>query len=141
MRRASLPSRRSLTLFSKKRYLELTQCLPGLAIPKAIGNSYTASLYFCLVSLLGDVSLDLCDKTVLFFSYGSGCAASLFSASITPAYTQLAAKVREALGSLVDCRVEIPPEVLFKRKTQAEDNYFRKGYEPEVHMECDNRAT
>lgn len=42
------------------------------------GNSYTASLYFCLISLIyKEVGMKVGDK-VLMFSYGSGVASSIF---------------------------------------------------------------
>ena len=111
--------------------LFLEKCAPGLALPKIVGNSYTASLYFGLVSLLADPALQLPGKRVLFFSYGSGCAASLFSAKMTAGCSALARKVRESLAELLASRIEISPERLFLRKKAAETNYFRKGYVPE----------
>lgn len=84
--------------------------------------------------MLADPSLDLSHKNILFFSYGSGCAASLFFAKITPAYSRMAAKIRDALSPLIAARVKINPETLFLRKEKAETNYFRKGYEPEVSV-------
>jgi hydroxymethylglutaryl-CoA synthase len=43
-----------------------------------LGNIYTGSLYCGLLSLITDSSKDLSDKNILLFSYGSGCAASIF---------------------------------------------------------------
>lgn len=43
-----------------------------------LGNIYTGSLYNGLLTLLTKDSLDLSGKKVMLFSYGSGCAASLF---------------------------------------------------------------
>ena len=80
------------------------------------------------------MSLDLSHKNILFFSYGSGCAASLFTAQITPAYSRMAGKIRDALGPLIASRVKISPEMLFLRKEKSEVNYFRKGYEPDVRV-------
>ena len=55
-------------------------------LAKNLGNIYTGSLYNGLVSLLqsglptaeGGEGLDLRGKRVMLFSYGSGCAASMF---------------------------------------------------------------
>lgn len=51
----------------------------SLYLSKNCGNSYTASLYFGLMSLVCDPSIDLANKRILMFSYGSGCAASMFT--------------------------------------------------------------
>jgi len=50
------------------------------------GNSYTASLYIGLASLLDLVDDDLAGKRVGFYSYGSGLAAEYFSAVIQSGY-------------------------------------------------------
>ncbi len=64
----------------------------SLAYGRIIGNSYTASLYVGLASLLDNVSEDLAGKRIGFYSYGSGCVAEFFSAIIQPGY-------REALNT------------------------------------------
>lgn len=51
----------------------------SLKLSRNCGNSYTSSLYFGLASLIDDSSIDLTNKRILMFSYGSGCAASMFS--------------------------------------------------------------
>ena len=43
------------------------------------GNSYTSAVFFGLVSIINDKSIDLTDKRIWVFSYGSGCAASMFT--------------------------------------------------------------
>lgn len=52
---------------------------------RVIGNSYTASLYLALVSLL-DHGGDLTGKPVAMLSYGSGAVAEFFSAVPVPGY-------------------------------------------------------
>ena len=54
------------------------KCERTLFLAKRLGNIYTGSLYNGLISLLCDESVDLKGKRVMMFSYGSGCAASLF---------------------------------------------------------------
>ncbi|XP_027205854.2 hydroxymethylglutaryl-CoA synthase isoform X2 [Dermatophagoides pteronyssinus] len=57
---------------------------PSLLLAREIGNMYTASLYACLISyLISDSVENQIDKHLLLFSYGSGLAASMFSARIT----------------------------------------------------------
>jgi hydroxymethylglutaryl-CoA synthase len=48
----------------------------ALLSSKRNGNSYTASLYFCLISLLNSSKLKINDR-VLMYSFGSGCVSSL----------------------------------------------------------------
>ena len=53
-------------------------CERGLHLAKQLGNIYTGSLYNGLLSLICDETIDLTGKKILMFSYGSGCAASMF---------------------------------------------------------------
>lgn len=53
---------------------------------RKIGNSYTASLYIGLASLLDNAQEDLTGKRVGFYSYGSGCVAEFFSGVVQPGY-------------------------------------------------------
>ncbi len=59
----------------------------SLEYNRLIGNSYTASLYIGLASLLEQSSDDLSDARVGMFSYGSGCMAAFFSGVIQPGYS------------------------------------------------------
>ncbi|XP_054162051.1 hydroxymethylglutaryl-CoA synthase 1-like [Oppia nitens] len=71
-----------LLTLSKPTFQKKTD--PSLMLPRTIGNMYTASLYACLTSFLLSESLDsLKNKKLLLFSYGSGLAASMFSARIS----------------------------------------------------------
>lgn len=62
------------------------KCERTLHLAKNLGNIYTGSLYNGLLSLLqsslpkeeGGEGLDLTGKRIMMFSYGSGCAASMF---------------------------------------------------------------
>jgi hypothetical protein len=51
---------------------------PGTACMRRLGNTYTASLYACLASLVDNVGADLLGKRIGMFSYGSGLASSFF---------------------------------------------------------------
>ena len=62
------------------------QCERSLLLAKQLGNIYTGSLYNGLLSLICDESIDLTDKKVLMFSYGSGCAASMFVLHVNASY-------------------------------------------------------
>jgi len=54
------------------------KCERSLLLAKNLGNIYTGSLYNGLLSLICDDTIDLSGKKILMFSYGSGCAASMF---------------------------------------------------------------
>jgi hydroxymethylglutaryl-CoA synthase len=57
----------------------------SLALPRVVGNVYTGSLYLALASLLATSGgRDLAGERALFFSYGSGCCAELFTGEIRP---------------------------------------------------------
>jgi hydroxymethylglutaryl-CoA synthase len=51
------------------------------------GNSYTASVYLALASLL-DQADDLTDRPVGFLSYGSGSVAEFFAGTVVPGYKE-----------------------------------------------------
>jgi len=59
----------------------------ALRYNRITGNSYSASLYVGLTSLL-DHADDLNGKRVGLYSYGSGCVAEYFSGMIQPGYRQ-----------------------------------------------------
>lgn len=65
------------------------KCERGLYLSKRLGNIYTGSLYNGLLSLICDQSISLEGKTILMFSYGSGCAASMFVLRVTGDYTNI----------------------------------------------------
>src|SRR5690625_1920914 len=52
---------------------------------RRLGNSYTASVFFALLSLLDNAS-DLAGKRVALFSYGSGAVAELFTGIVPGGY-------------------------------------------------------
>ncbi len=64
------------------------QIEPSMVYNRIIGNSYTASMYIGLVSLLENASDDLSGKRVGFFSYGSGCVSEFYSGTVMPGYAE-----------------------------------------------------
>jgi len=65
------------------------RCERSLLLSKQLGNIYTGSLYNGLLSLICDNTIDLSGKKVLMFSYGSGCAASMFILKVNAGYRQI----------------------------------------------------
>jgi len=72
---------------------------------RIIGNSYTASMYIGLTSLLENTAEDLAGKRIGFFSYGSGCVAEFFSGTVVPGYRD--ALHGEQHRAMLDARREI----------------------------------
>lgn len=58
----------------------------ALTYSRRTGNSYTASLYISLASVLDHAKHDLTGMRVGFYSYGSGCVAEYFSGVVQPGY-------------------------------------------------------
>lgn len=58
----------------------------ALEYGRKAGNSYSASLYLGLASLLDLAPEDLAGKRIGFYSYGSGCVAEYFSGLVRPGY-------------------------------------------------------
>lgn len=63
-----------------------TQIGDSLTYNRVSGNSYSASLYVGLCSLLDRCAEDLGGKRLGLFSYGSGCVAEFFSGVLVPGY-------------------------------------------------------
>lgn len=63
-----------------------TQLRPALMYNRRIGNSYTASLYIGLISLLENSDALVAGQRIGLFSYGSGCMAAYFSGVLVPGF-------------------------------------------------------
>lgn len=76
-------------------------------LAKQLGNIYTGSLYNGLISLICDETIDLTGKKIMMFSYGSGCAASMFVLRVNQGYKRIQhlQDVKQRLAS----RVKISP--------------------------------
>jgi hydroxymethylglutaryl-CoA synthase len=112
------------------------KCERNLYLAKNLGNIYTGSLYNGLLSLLlrglpkeeGGEGIDLKGKRVCMFSYGSGCASSMFLLRINSNYETVfrPANFKQRLES----RVKISPEVFDRWMQSREDNYGKCPYVP-----------
>ncbi|WP_282945751.1 hydroxymethylglutaryl-CoA synthase [Cellulomonas endometrii] len=87
------------------------QVADTLRYNREIGNSYTASMYIGLASLLDHATEDLAGSRIGFFSYGSGAVGEMFTGVVQPGYR---AHLRAAAHRrLLDERVEVThPEYL-----------------------------
>lgn len=92
---------------TKERFSERVQ--PSITAPTNCGNTYTASLYSGLVSLLSNVpSEDLQNKRIGMFSYGSGLASTLFSLRVKGDTSGIAQQLR--LHERLEARMAVTPE-------------------------------
>lgn len=85
------------------------QVEPGMACSKRLGNTYTASLYGCLASLIATVEpAAFKGKRISLYSFGSGCAASFFTIKVKGDTTEIREKMdltsRLAAMKVVPCQ-------------------------------------
>jgi hydroxymethylglutaryl-CoA synthase len=64
------------------------QIADTLRYNREIGNSYTASMYIGLASLLDHAAADLAGSRIGFFSYGSGSVGEFFTGVVQPGYRE-----------------------------------------------------
>ena len=87
----------------EKSYRELVA--PGLCGVSQIGNTYTASLYVCLASILEEEGRTLAGRRIGLFSYGSGSCAEFFTGLVPAGAAAIGSTgVRDAIAgrTLVD---------------------------------------
>lgn len=108
--------------------------LSSLYLSKNCGNSYTGSLYFGLMSLLCDQKIDLTDKRLILFSYGSGCTASMFAVKVKDGY-RVIKEVSDFNGRLNN-RIKKSPEEYNHIMQLREDKYTKNlKLSPEAPVE------
>ena len=107
----------------------MNKCERTLYLAKNLGNIYTGSLYNGLLSLLnsgmpseqGGEGLDLRGRRVMLFSYGSGCAASMFVIRVSNdgwAYRNVIG--RSLFKQRLESRVKLAPEEFDRWMAQKE---------------------
>ncbi len=109
------------------------QLEPSLSINRLVGNSYTSSLYLGLLSLIINKDIDLSNKRILMFSYGSGCAATLFSLKVHSEYKEIKLKNTEIMDSL-NSRIKITPKELEDIMTEKEKLYLSKNFKTKYDL-------
>lgn len=106
------------------------KCERSLLLAKQLGNIYTGSLYNGLMSLLGDTSINLKGKRLCMFSYGSGCAASMFMIHVKGDYKQIQ-KASEFKTRLAN-RIKIPAPEFDRLMAYREKMHGKCNFEPQV---------
>ena len=86
----------------------MSQITDTLHYNKIIGNTYAASMYIGLISLLEHSKEDLAGKRIGLYSYGSGCVGEFFSGEVMPGYQKFL--VPGAHVKLLNSRTELSYE-------------------------------
>ncbi|ODV72446.1 hydroxymethylglutaryl-CoA synthase [Cyberlindnera jadinii NRRL Y-1542] len=107
---------------------------PSLQVPTNTGNMYTASLYAALSSLLFYVGSEkLQGKRIGLFSYGSGLAASLFSAVVKGDITYITEKLD--LDNKLNSRKIATPDEYEAALALREAAHLKKNFTPVGSLE------
>ena len=139
------PIEKDFMVCSEKLFNEKTY--PSLYLAKRTGNTYTPSLYSCLVSLLIQIpTLNLINKRIGFFSYGSGLASSMFTVRILASDNHVMNShkalvkqftLHQIVSSLSDVesrlksRVYVDPAVFSDVLKQREETHLKSSYKPQ----------
>jgi len=106
------------------------KCERTLLLAKRLGNTYTGSLFNGLASIICDPDVSIEGKTISMFSYGSGCAASLFVVRAEGDLTGL--RQGTAFKQRLDGRVKLSAEEYDMLMARREEMYGKCNYKPDV---------
>ncbi|OLL25441.1 Hydroxymethylglutaryl-CoA synthase [Neolecta irregularis DAH-3] len=119
---------KTFMVLTKERFEQRVKA--GLYAPQNIGNMYTATVYACLASLISATdSKELIGKRVGIYSYGSGLAASLFSALIKGDTSEMARNIN--LKARLDARVVVEPSIYDDILEQRHQAHLQKNFTPQ----------
>ncbi|MEM1378946.1 MAG: hydroxymethylglutaryl-CoA synthase, partial [Pseudomonadota bacterium] len=108
-----------LSNFTKSQ-MNAELCQPGMVYNRQVGNCYTASLYLSLISALENAPINLENKPIGLFSYGSGAVAEFFSGIVQPGFRDHLYTSRHR-------------ELLENRKALTYDEYINLWHAPDPH--------
>jgi hydroxymethylglutaryl-CoA synthase len=114
---------------------------PGLLLGKNLGNIYTGSLYLGLISLILNEKIDLANKKVMMFSYGSGCAATLFSFKFHSKNLGDYKDIRKTNFDVLDnlkARIKVSPLDYEQILAKKEKMYLTNNYVPEANKSLED---
>lgn len=107
---------------------------PSLLAARNIGNMYTGSVFFGLASLVSQVPFEQLEgKRVAMFSYGSGCAASMYSFRVRKD-TSLMAKTLD-LAARLERREKVSPVAFEQVMELREKTHNAQDYQPTGDVE------
>ncbi|KAE8150128.1 hydroxymethylglutaryl-coenzyme A synthase C terminal-domain-containing protein [Aspergillus avenaceus] len=117
---------------SKKNFAERVK--PGLDVATLCGNMYTATVYGGFASLLSNIKFDPSEpKRIGIFSYGSGLAASMFSAKIVGDVSYMAEKLD--LHNRLNSRDTLAPQSYVDMCALREHAHLKKNFKPTGNTE------
>ncbi|KAJ2748276.1 3-hydroxy-3-methylglutaryl coenzyme A synthase, partial [Coemansia sp. BCRC 34490] len=117
---------------SKKSFASKTD--PSLLAARNIGNMYTGSVFFGLASLISQVPYaQLQGKRVGVFSYGSGCAASVYSFRVCGDTSSIAKTLD--IAARLDKRIKVSPAGFEKIMELREKTHNAQEYEPSGNVD------
>jgi hydroxymethylglutaryl-CoA synthase len=123
---------------TKKRFAERVN--PGLQVATLCGNMYTATVYAGLASLLSFVPFSPSEpKRIGLFSYGSGLAASMFSAKIVGDVSEMVEKLD--LKNRLDSRTVLEPQAYDDMCKLREHAHLKKNFKPSGNVETLQKGT
>ena len=103
---------------------------PTINTSVELGNIYTGSLYAALLTLICDEKINLQNKRILLFSYGSGLASSMFLIKVNNCTKDLSSKIN--LKSRLANRIRIDPSVYDIILSNKEKIFNKAPFSPEV---------
>lgn len=124
----SLDSR--LKIFENKTY-------PAVSVSKYIGNSYCASVWVCLASLLSSPpgKHQLLNKNILLFSYGSGLASTALILTVKREPIEIMKNLN--ITQILSSRTKVSPET-FEIMLDRRQNTFSPDYTPKGEISPEN---
>lgn len=123
----SKPIEKAFVGLSKALYKE--KVLPSITVPTNLGNTYTASVYGALSSLLYYVGSEkLQGKRIGLFSYGSGLASSLFSVKVVGDISAIT-KVLD-IDHKLNSRTKRTPQEYLAAIDLRESIHLQKSFQP-----------
>lgn len=111
-----------------------TKVGPGCETSKKIGNTYTASVYFNVATLVSHYGAELANQRVVLFSYGSGALASMFeilpNSSCVNGFSLDRMQKTLDLPARLASREVLPPVCLDEALKAREDSHGRIPFTP-----------
>ena len=130
---------RYFTKISEKNDLYKNKVSYSTFVPQLIGNCYSASIFFGLLSLIDGKGIDLIGKKIGIFSYGSGVCASLYCLTVTHnnikycsnqlKKIQIKSNLIERLNSRIERSPEYFNQTLDKRAQEYAESHISRSHD------------
>ena len=110
----------------------LEKLCPGLNLNRKVGNIYTGSLYLSLASIIYNNDDSLNNKRVFLYSYGSGSAATVFTARFTASFSSEKFLNKRYLLHIMQQRTKVEIGKFEALNHRREVLYTAKGFKNEA---------